>query len=220
MTSAWNVSEMGGAVAALHGPLPSSPSGVASAWPMAPTDAAVVLGSGQAARVVDAAAAASRGLGICHRRSGGGLVVIDPASCRWVDLHVPTGHPLWCGQVDVAFDWLGATWVRALAARGVEASAHRGPILRRGAGRIVCFAGIARGEVHLAGRKLVGISQRRDRAGARFQCIVYSDFDVARHLALLASPADRDAVGAALTDSVATVAEPDALVDAFLAALP
>ena len=35
---------------------------------------------------------------------------------------------------------------------------------------MVCFAGIGPGEVLVGGRKVVGISQRRNRGGARFQC--------------------------------------------------
>ena len=38
---------------------------------------------------------------------------------------------------------------------------------------LVCFAGVGPGEVLAGGRKLVGISQRRTRAGARFQCAVH-----------------------------------------------
>jgi hypothetical protein len=37
-------------------------------------------------------------------------------------------------------------------------------------GRLVCFVGVGPGEVLVGDSKLVGISQRRVRAGARFQC--------------------------------------------------
>jgi lipoate-protein ligase A len=40
-------------------------------------------------------------------------------------------------------------------------------------GRIVCFASSSPGEVFLGANKLVGISQRRGRDGARFQCVLY-----------------------------------------------
>jgi hypothetical protein len=38
----------------------------------------------------------------------------------------------------------------------------------------VCFAGIGPGEVVTGDDKLVGISQRRSRAGARYQCAVHT----------------------------------------------
>ena len=38
---------------------------------------------------------------------------------------------------------------------------------------MVCFAGVGTGEVSVGDRKLVGLSQRRTRTGARFQCLVH-----------------------------------------------
>jgi lipoate-protein ligase A len=40
-------------------------------------------------------------------------------------------------------------------------------------GRVVCFASSSPGEVFVETNKLVGISQRRSRDGARFQCVLY-----------------------------------------------
>ena len=51
---------------------------------------------------------------------------------------------------------------------------------------LVCFAGIGAGEIVVDGRKLVGISQRRTRAGARFQCAVHSRWSPEALIALLA----------------------------------
>jgi lipoate-protein ligase A len=41
----------------------------------------------------------------------------------------------------------------------------------------VCFAGLAPREVSWQGRKVVGISQRRTRVGARFQCALLHGWD-------------------------------------------
>jgi len=84
----------------------------------------------------------------------------------------------------------------------------------------VCFAGRGPGEILVDGRKVVGISQRRDRSGARFQCT-----------ALLAWPADVlvDLLGLtptdeALRDLAAAAApvevDPDELVGSLLSHLP
>ena len=54
------------------------------------------------------------------------------------------------------------------------------------------------GEVERDGRKVVGISQRRTRAGARFQCVAYREWRPDRLLALL----DRDGVGEPAWSSV------------------
>ncbi len=70
----------------------------------------------------------------------------------------------------------------------------------------------------MAGRKLVGISQRRTRSWARFQCAVYRRWDPAALVELLRSP--RPTVEE-LAGTVATLDVPDAdLRAAFLAALP
>lgn len=214
------VSELGGTVAALHGPLPGTPADVGAVFAMQPIDAAVVLGSTQSETVVDHEVAGRLGLGLCRRRSGGGLVVIDPIACRWVDVLVPTGHVLASDDVHAVLDWLGAVWVSAIAALGGVATSHLGASEHAEAGRVVCFAGMGRGEVSVSGRKLIGISQRRDRRGARFQCIVYSRFDVASHLSLLASGADRRLVERGLAGGVATWPDPGALIAAFVDALP
>ncbi len=85
---------------------------------------------------------------------------------------------------------------------------------------LVCFAGLGPGEVTVDGRKLVGISQRRTRAGARFQCAVYSRHDSAVLPALLRlSPPERAECAAALA-LVATVPSASDLLSRFLAALP
>ena len=50
---------------------------------------------------------------------------------------------------------------------------HDGPMAGGRWAELVCFAGLGPGEVLVAGRKLVGISQRRTRHGSRFQCMVH-----------------------------------------------
>ncbi|HEX4903649.1 MAG TPA: hypothetical protein VFV42_12605, partial [Acidimicrobiales bacterium] len=63
-------------------------------------------------------------------------------------------------------------------------------------GGTVCFAGRGPGEVLLGEAKVVGISQRRTRAGARFQCAVPVRWDPAPLAAVLAGPVEAGALAA------------------------
>ena len=70
-----------------------------------------------------------------------------------------------------------------------------------------------------SGAKVVGISQRRTRAGARFQCAVPRRWDVERHAALLGPGIARS--GSSIGQvGVATIADAEALLGSFLADLP
>jgi hypothetical protein len=72
------------------------------------------------------------------------------------------------------------------------------------------------------GAKVVGISQRRTRAAARFQCAALARWDPSGLLDLLAlSPDERVRAGAELARSAAGVGVPlDELLAAFLQHLP
>jgi hypothetical protein len=89
---------------------------------------------------------------------------------------------------------------------------------------LVCFAGLGAGEVVSAdGQKVVGISQRRTRHGALFQCGCVLDWAPQRLLGLLAlDPGERSAGlaelgGAALGAGVERAA---ALLVALASVLP
>ena len=184
-----------------------------AAWP------ALVLGSSQRPDVVDERAVAEAGVELVRRRSGGGAVLLVPGEVSWVDVVLPAGDRLWDADVGRAAHWLGAVWERVAASFGVQgAEVHRGAMVRTPWSSLVCFAGLGPGEVQVAGRKLVGISQRRTRGWARFQCAVYRRWDPAALVGLLRSP--RPTVEE-LAGTVATLDVPDAdLRAAFLAALP
>jgi lipoate-protein ligase A len=179
----------------------------------------LVLGSTQPASDVDEGAAAGAGIDVVRRRSGGGAVLLVPGDVVWVDVVVPAGDTLWRDDVGLAFGWLGEVWVRALAAIGAEAgAAHRGRLVRTQWSDRVCFAGLGPGEVTRYGAKVVGISQRRTRHAARFQCAALLRWDAAA-LAPLLRLDDTDVT--ALNPLAAGIAVPaDQLVDAFVAALP
>lgn len=154
----------------------------------------IVLGSSQSFDVIDVHACAEAGVEVVRRRSGGGAVWLDD-DMLWVDVFVPAGHLLWDADIGRSMWWLGEAWADSLAAVGVAgAEVHRGALVRTQWSSLVCFAGLGPGEVSIAGRKVVGISQRRTRAGALFQCGVVRRWDPERFLSLL-SFEDVDRVG-------------------------
>lgn len=174
---------------------------------------AIVLGSSQLAAGDWAEVAERSGADLARRRSGGGAVWLAPGEQCWVDLWLPSGDPLWCADVGQSSWWLGECWAQALTAldrRVAEAGddgeqradrsdlptasllaiapqVHRGPMIDRELGQIACFAGLGPGEVSVNYRKIVGISQRRSRLGARFQCVVYTTWNPELFLTVLQS---------------------------------
>jgi lipoate-protein ligase A len=174
------------------------------------------MGSAQPDDVVDGVAAQQRGLAVCRRRSGGGVVCLDPEGSLWVDVVVPVDDPRWDPDVHRAFEWLGEAWVAALGDVGVDAAIHRGAPVDPELGRLVCFAGIGAGEVLVGGAKVVGISQRRDRRGSRFQCVAHRRWEPADTISVLGPAAEgsRDQLERRLTDRVAALPHADAVLDA------
>jgi lipoate---protein ligase len=161
-----------------------------------PVDQAVVLGSTQALTSVDQDACATAGVDIVRRRSGGGAVLVEASSLLWVDLVVPAGDPLWSPDVGRAAWWVGEAWSEALSCTGMGGTeVWKGPLVRSRWSSLVCFAGLGAGEVvSAAGQKVVGVSQRRTRHGALFQCGCVLEWAPQRLLGLLALGADERSV--------------------------
>ena len=183
---------------------------------------ALVLGSTQPEDHVDAGAVASAGAELVRRRSGGGAVLVEPGRAVWIDVVVPRGDRLWVDDVGRATFWLGATWVEALDDLGVPAVAHRGRMVTSPWSSRVCFAGLGPGEVQVQGRKAVGISQRRGRSAARFQCVVLDCWEPEGIVGFLALSTDVRTSAAAELAGVATgVDRPLAqVIEAFVTRLP
>ncbi len=199
----------------LHGlEVPSPPR--REVWFLEATGPALVLGSAQPAATVRHDIA---GVEVVHRRSGGGAVLVAPGAVLWIDVILPAADPLWDDDVGRATHWLGGVWAAALAACGVAgAVVHRGAMVRTDWSPLVCFAGLGPGEVTVGGRKVVGISQRRTRAAARFQCVVLDRWEP-EVMAALFEPAARPP--SALGDVAAGPGLPLAeLADEFVAHLP
>lgn len=185
-------------------------------WFFEPTDRAIVLGSTQRLADLDLGEVARRGLATVRRRSGGGAVLIDPAASTWFDVWLPGDDELFDRDVSRSTDWLGELVVDVLEAVGITGAQAVREGTRTRWSRLVCFAALGAGEVVVAGRKAVGISQRRTRAGARFQVLIPHRWDAVETAALFAlAAADRDELTEVLQGAVAPVdVAPDVLRDA------
>ena len=186
--SGWGVEAHQGSAAEFHARTVEEPA-TRALWWSSVDRSALVLGSAQRDEVADVDALAAAGVELVRRRSGGGAVLLVPGEVVWVDVIVPAGDPLWDDDVGRAAHWLGAAWAEALAVCGMPGlEVHRGPMVRTRWSSLVCFSGLGPGEVHAGGRKVVGISQRRTRRWARFQCAAYLRWDPAALVTLLAPP--------------------------------
>jgi len=150
------------------------------------TEPALVLGSTQRDDIVDVKALERREVQLIRRRTGGGAVYLVPGEHVWVDLTIPAGDPLWRDDIAHAFTWLGEVWAGALAEIGVpDVVVNDVAVCHSVLGRLICFAGLGFGEVSGRGGKLVGLSQRRTRAGAWFQTVLMRRWDATAYARML-----------------------------------
>jgi lipoate-protein ligase A len=212
VTGAWPVVRSRGGAGPFHDralPDPFEP----ALWWFEVDRPTVVLGSTQRDDVVDHRRAAAAGVEVVRRRSGGGAVWLAPGEATWVDVLLPATDSRWVDDVGRAAGWLGRAWQRVLERTGGvdpgAARVHEGPMVRTPWSALVCFGGLAAGEVAVGAGKAVGISQRRARAGARFQCAVLHRWDPVPLLDLLAlSEGDRARAAADLAGAGWPVAGP------------
>jgi len=204
--SSWEVKHLSGKVRELHerstAVLGEQGPGRRAAHVCQPRDRALVLGSTQGQSAADLVACAAGGFDVVRRRSGGGAVLVEPGQLVWVDLFVPAGDPLWRDDVGQAAWWVGEAWAGGLEVDGAEV--WKSPMQRGPWSSLVCFAGLGPGEVTLStGEKVVGISQRRGRRGALFQCSCPLYWDAGRLLSLLALSHEERVAGARALEKVA-----------------
>lgn len=203
LTAGWVVERHRGGAQELHD-LDPNPGG-RRLWVHEVDRPAVVLGSTQRIEGIEARVEAL-GMELVRRRSGGGAVTLFPGEQVWIDVVLPAEDPRWDDDVERATWWIGEAWARVLQRRVPEGrfSVHQRGVSDRELGRLACFAAMGPGEVQLEGRKVVGISQRRTRHLARFQCLVLLRWDPSALLQVL--DADHDGpLRDALSARVATV---------------
>jgi lipoate---protein ligase len=187
-----------------------------------PTNGALVLGSAQPESDADLEALQREGLDLVRRKSGGGAVLVEPGDLAWVDVILPRHDPLWLDDVGRAFHWLGGVWKQALEVAGLtNVTMHHGPMVNSEWSRKICFAGLGPGECLVDGRKVLGISQKRTREAAWFQCSVFFAFRTERIVGLLhASDEDKERMRNdvdAFVDSIDTL--PEVIERAFVGAV-
>ena len=146
-------------------------------WQASISESAVVLGSKQNLDIVNQTSCQKDDISVVHRRSGGGVVVLQADAHLWIDFVVPRDDELWRDDVGESMWWVGELWADALAMCEIadrdQLRVQRGGLERSSLSDLVCFGGLGPGEVTLHGEKVVGISQRRTREMARFQCVVH-----------------------------------------------
>jgi lipoate-protein ligase A len=181
----WDVEVVRGAASVFHsrvvGEVPSP-----ALWWFEVESPSLVLGSTQNRSVVDLDACDRLGVEVAQRSSGGGAVLLVPDEVAWFDLVIPRGHPRWDDDVTRAAWWVGDLVSQALGDGGLVV--HRGPMERSPWSGLVCFAGLGPGEVTRAGRKVLGLSQRRTRHWIRYQCAIYRTWSPSLLVELLADP--------------------------------
>lgn len=132
---------------------------------------AIVLGCSQRRFEEEARARLAPGTDLLLRPSGGGAVLVGPwmVSCSVV---LPLDHPWVQGRLPDSYQGLGRLHVQVLAALGVAAEALPPAQVDAANARIgpivpwACYGSLAPWEVvDAAGRKLVGLAQRRQRTG-------------------------------------------------------
>jgi lipoate-protein ligase A len=191
-------------------------------WVLDLTSPALVLGSRQDSRVIDPDGARAQGYEVVRRRSGGTMVHLLPGEVLWVDVTVPASHRAFTQDVRASMLWMGERWVSALtsltageqpanilAAEASRFSVHSGAVEKSSWADLLCFGGFGPGEVAVDGAKLVGMSQRRSRDGARFQMAVHHRFALADLNGVWAVPTPPEAqLGPVATLSNLTLSSP------------
>ncbi|MCE9622139.1 MAG: hypothetical protein K8R99_07335 [Actinomycetia bacterium] len=223
MSDGWQVKDVVGDAGEFHA---TDPSPVRAAVFHMVTKPTLVLGSAQRNTDVEPRVARALAIEVVKRRSGGGAVLLIPEEFVWLDLVIPAGDALWHDDVGRAMVWVGELWQRALGDLGLATEVHIAATIESRWARQVCFGGVGRGEVlavdrnadRHVDRKVVGVSQRRTRAFARFQSLGHLRWRPEFVAALVAPPRP---AATELAARVATVAAPaSAIREALVRNLP
>lgn len=137
-----------------------------------PSEPTFVLGGSQSFEVLDVDR--RQRVALRRRRGGGGLVMLQPDDV-WIDWWLPAHDHRWSSDVHVTSSRVGEWWREVLASRvEPEVSLHRASLEGERSWRVACFAGRGPGEVFVAGRKAVGVTQWRVREGVFVSSVLHA----------------------------------------------
>jgi len=132
----------------------------------------VVLGGSQSVSVLDLVFLGEQNLR--RRRGGGGLVLLSNADLI-VDWWIPTGDSRWSSDVRESSRLVGRWWAEVLRDFvDDDVTIHDAGLEGDRDFRVVCFAGRGPGEVFVAGKKAVGLTQWRVREGVFVSTVVHA----------------------------------------------
>ncbi len=178
--------------------------GSRNVWQISPKMPALVLGSSQNPDLVNKAKLSFEGVELVVRRSGGGIVYLQPGHFLWLDITIPATDPLFEKNISKASLWLGELFKQALLEFEIRAEVYRGNFTAGPGKGLVCFSSRAPGELLVDSAKILGISQRRTSSGIWFQTLLLLKWNPGLLLDyLLLAPAQKKVIGANL-DSAAT----------------
>jgi lipoate-protein ligase A len=148
--------------------------------------------------------------------------MVGPDAQLWLDVFLPAGDPLSERDVGKAFSWLGRAAAGAISSvTGRAAEPHAGTLVATRWSPMLCFCGLGTGEVRVDGRKVLGVSQRRDRTGSTFRLMVLLALEPEESASVLALGAEERSRAAEQLGGFAAPleADPPALEEALLAAI-
>ena len=122
-------------------------------------------------------------------------------------------------RLGVMYDRVNVLLVRALAAIGVSAALARPPSRSRTPSAMPCFAEPSRGEIVVAGRKLVGSAQWRGDGALLQHGSVLVDDDQALLLSLMREPAGMSARTATLSEILGRAPQASEFANALFGAV-
>jgi len=160
-----------------------------------PDARAVVLGSTTPDAAFPLPLLTSRGYQVARRTSGGGAVIVTPVDQVWLNVHLLREDPLVVDDIGRSFFWLGellADVISDLVGQGVPVEVVRTRNVASELSRLVCFGGLGFGEVLVAGKKVMGLAQRRTRAQVTYHVAVLINDRQSDLLGLLGNPFLRD----------------------------
>ncbi|MEC8464971.1 MAG: hypothetical protein VXZ06_04995 [Actinomycetota bacterium] len=183
-----------------------------------PESIALVLGSRQSEHLIDLRRAAQRNIEVIRRRSGGGIVLVDPHQSLWIDIEIGADDSRYVAEPLGMMAQVGRWWLAALISLDCAFPGIWQFVGQTGSdsdGELVCFAGRSHGELMVEQSKLVGLSQRRTRDGARVQGQLHFVDPTDEILALLVE----EAPGPLRRPAIVDEQDRDVLNDRFLDAL-